>query len=132
MSWIYYNANPAGKHTGDCVVRALSYAMGQSWDKTYLELAERGFLQKEMPSWNPTWWAYLKNKGWRRYLIPDDCPDCKYTVDDFCMDHPNGIYVLFIPQSKEEVGHVVAIDHGDLIDTWNSLDELPLVYWRKE
>lgn len=131
MAWVYLNLNPYEKKTGDCVVRALAYATGQTWDRTYWQLAELGYERAEMPSWNATWWEFLKRKGFRRYVIPDTCPDC-YTVDDFCKDHPRGIYVLLIPHSSENAGHVVTIENGNAYDTWDSTHETPLVYWRKE
>ena len=131
MAYVYLNLNPLHKHTGDCVVRALSFALNQSWDDTYWQLCRKGFDQAEMPSWNSTWWGLLKDKNYRRYVIEDSCPDC-YTVEDFCHDHPDGRYVLFIPHSSEQSGHVVAIEKGNLYDTWDSSQEIPLVYWRKE
>lgn len=129
--WIYTNLNPAKKHTGDCVVRACAFATNQTWDQTYWELCEEGFERKEMPSWNSSWWAYLKHKGFSRHLIEDTCPDC-YSVEDFCYDHPIGTYVLFIPHSTEGAGHAVCVCDGDIYDTWYSGEEVPLVYWRKE
>lgn len=40
MSYVFWNPNPLGKLTsGDCTVRAISKAMGWSWDKTYAALA---------------------------------------------------------------------------------------------
>lgn len=129
--WIYLNKNPLGKHTGDCVVRACSFAIGQSWDKTYRELCEKGYSLAEMPSWNNVWWSYLKDKGFSRHIIPDTCPDC-YTVNDFCRDHPQGTFVLFIPHSSEGSGHAVAVKDGDVYDTGDSTSQSPLAYWRKE
>ena len=131
MAWIQYNLNPLQKQTGDCVVRAISFATGKTWDETYWDLAEKGFERAEMPSWNSTWWDLLKEYGFRRYVIPDSCPSC-YTVEDFCREYPVGKYVLFIPYSSEQGGHVVAIEDGNDFDTWDSTREIPLVFWRKE
>lgn len=124
------NLNPLGKRTGDCVVRACALATGQSWDQTFTELCDTGFIRKEMPSWNPTWWAYLKRKGFRRRIIPDTCPDC-YTVEDFAMDHPRGSYVLYIPESSAGSGHAVAVVNGRVCDTWDSTREIPLAYFER-
>ena len=33
--WVYFNPNPAGARTGDCVIRAICAATGQDWDTTY-------------------------------------------------------------------------------------------------
>lgn len=49
------------------------------------------------------------------------------------MEHPNGRYILFIPHSdREGVGHVVVVDNGNYIDTWDSGNCVPLVYWKED
>jgi len=128
--WVYLNLNPLKKRTGDCVVRACAFATGQSWDETYWELCEKGFDRAEMPAWNASWFAYLKDKGFQRHIIPDTCPEC-YQVRDFANDHPKGTYVLFIPYSTDGVGHVVVVEDSVVYDTWNSSFEVPLAYWQK-
>ena len=130
MSWLYNNLNPMKKNTGDCVIRAIAYALRKPWDDVFWELTGEAFDRAEMPSWNPTWWSYLEKRGFKRSLIPDQCPDC-YTVKDFCRDHPRGTYVLFIPQTEQGVGHVIAVEDGDYIDTWDSGNEIPIYVWSK-
>lgn len=125
----YLNMNPLGRRTGDCVVRAISLATDTDWDTTYWGLANKGFERAEMPSWNSTWWEYLKDLGFSRHIIPDTCPDC-YTVGDFAEDHPSGTFILFIPNSGGS-GHVVAVRDGEVYDTWDSSREVPLAYWQK-
>ena len=120
-----YNANPAGNRVGDCTVRAISKALGQDWEETYTGLALQGFLLCDMPSANHVWGAYLRGKGFRRGIIPDECPDC-YTVRDFCRDNPAGTYILAIS------GHVVAVENGTYYDTWDSGGEIPLYYWYRK
>ena len=78
-----------------------------------------------MPHANHVWGGYLKSKGFRKRIIPDECPDC-YTVEDFCKDHPKGNFVLALS------GHVVAVCDGELFDTWDSSNEIPIYYWQKE
>jgi hypothetical protein len=125
MGWIRHNENPEGKNVGDCTIRAISLAIGQSWEATFIGLAIQGFLMGDMPSANAVWGAYLRGKGFVRQIIPDTCPDC-YTVADFAMDHPSGTYILALS------GHVVCVINGDWIDTWDSGGEIPLYYWHKE
>ena len=36
----FYNPNPHGRRVGDCVVRAVSKALDQDWQTTYLDLIE--------------------------------------------------------------------------------------------
>lgn len=120
--WIKYNPNPNARRVGDCTVRAISKALAQDWDKTYSDLAMQGFVLCDMPNANHVWGAYLKSKGFKRDIIPDECPD-NYTVADFCTDHRKGIYVLALN------GHVVAVKDGNYFDTWDSGGEIPLYYW---
>lgn len=123
--WIEYNPNPIGKRVGDCTVRAISKALNQSWEKTYVGMFIQGFMMCDMPSANAVWGAYLKRKGFSRKIIPDDRPDF-YTVSDFCRDNPNGVYVLALSE------HVIAVVDGDYYDTWDSGGEMPIYYWTKK
>ena len=43
--YVYYNANPTGKATGDCVIRAISAVTGLSWRDIHWDLA---ILSNEM------------------------------------------------------------------------------------
>lgn len=123
--FVYYNPNPANNHVGDCVVRAISKVTGQDWEKTYLEVALQGYMLKDMPSANYVWGAYLLENGFKRYIIPNTCPDC-YTVRDFCKEYPQGVYLLATGT------HVVAVQDGDYYDAWDSGNEIPIYYWHKE
>lgn len=120
-----YNPNPMGARVGDCTVRAISRATGESWDTVYCGLCVEGLRLCDMPTANHVWGAYLRRHGFRRRALPDDCPDC-YTVADFCRDHPHGTYVLAIS------GHVVCVADGSYYDTWDSGTESPAYYWYKE
>lgn len=76
MSYINFNPNPDRKLVGDCVIRAISKAMNQSWEDTYMGIMLQGFAMHDMPSSNDVWGRYLFEHGFRRYIIPDTCPDC--------------------------------------------------------
>lgn len=124
MGYAEYNPNPAGKSVGDCTVRAISKALDQTWEETYAGICLQGFEMKDMPSSNAVWGAYLRRNGFRRYVIPDTCPDC-YTVEQFAIEHPRGTYILALS------GHVVCVKDGDWHDTWQSGNEIPLYYWER-
>ena len=79
----------------------------------------------DMMSSNAVWGAYLYDQGFRRYIIPNTCPDC-YSVKDFCEDNPKGEFMLATGT------HVIAVEDGNYYDTWDSGDEVPIFYWRKE
>ena len=123
--FIKYNANPAGRRTSDCVIRAISVLTGMTWDETYIEIFNWGFMLKDMPSVNNLWSSYLRAKGFKRVHLPDNCPDC-YTIRQFCYDFPVGKYMVGTGT------HVVAIIDGNYYDTWDSGDEVPIYYWKKE
>lgn len=123
-NWQPLNLNPANHRVGDCVVRAISKALGQDWETTYAELAMYGFMRCDMPNANHVWGAYLKSRDYKQYLI-DDKGKSIYTVEDFCQDNPNGTYILAID------GHVVCVVDGHYFDSWNSGKEIPIYYWTK-
>lgn len=125
MSFIPTNPNPCGSYVGDCVVRALSIALGQSWQETYVELSIQGLALCDMPSANKVWGELLKSYGFHRHIIPDTCPQC-YTIKDFAGEHFKGIYVVCTGT------HVCTIIDGNVYDSWNSLDEQPIFYWSKD
>lgn len=90
-----------------------------------MDLCIQGFLMCDLPSSNNVCGAYLRMKGFKRYLIPDTCPDC-YTVNDFTNEHRHGEYLLATN------GHIVAVVDGQYCDSWDSGAEIPIYYWQKE
>ncbi|MBD5158869.1 MAG: hypothetical protein HDT23_01305 [Ruminococcus sp.] len=123
--YMKYNPNPQGKSVGDCVVRSIAKVLGYDWERIYIELAVQGFMMSDMPSANAVWGAYLRSKGFTRYVIPVDYPEC-YTISDFARDNPHGKYVLATGS------HVVTVIDGNYYDTWDSGEEIPVYYWKKE
>lgn len=75
----------------------------------------------DMPSANAVWGAFLKRKGFRKIMIPDDI-----TVEEFCQEHPHGAYILGTGS------HALAAVDGDYYDSWESGDEMPIYYFCKE
>lgn len=124
MAYIFYNPNPANRVAGDCTIRAISKITRDSWDDTYLDIALKGFIVKDMMSANYTWERYLHDIGFEKTLLPQ-CPYC-YTVRAFCYDHPYGEYILGTGS------HVVAVIDGNYYDAWDSGNEIPLYYWKRK
>lgn len=77
-----------------------------------------------MPSSNKVWSTYLKEMGYKRFVLPETCPNC-YTVKDFCRDHKQGSYLLSIGD------HVVTAIDGNYYDAWDSGNEVPIGVFTK-
>lgn len=125
MAFIYRNPNPRNKLVGDCVIRAISIVSNYDWDDIFLDLMVTCYNLKDIPSSNQAWSHYLHERGYVREIIPDTCPDC-YTIANFAEDHPHGKYIAHTGT------HVVAVIDGDYYDTWDSGNEIPVYYWKKE
>lgn len=125
MAYVYFNNNPKNQRVGDCAVRAVSKALGKTWDDTYIGLCAEGLFYHDMPSSNYVWGMYLRKHGFVQKAIPSICPQC-VTVGQFANEHPTGVYVCATQ------GHVVAIVDGSVFDSWDSLGEIILYFWEKE
>lgn len=121
----YFNPNPIEAQVGDCAVRAIARALGITWEDAYAKLVTNGFVMANMPSSDIVWWSVLRENGFTRHMVKDNCPDC-YTVADLIDENPHGVYVI-----KSE-NHVATAIDGVLYDTWNSLHKIPFYYWTKE
>ena len=123
--FVEYNPNPYNRRVGDCAVRAVAKALNEDWDTAFTRLIISAYEMGDMPSSDSVWGATLRKNGFRRETIPNDCPNC-YTVAEFVEAHPTGTYVLALG------GHVLAVDDGNIYDSWDSSNEIPQYYYTKE
>lgn len=121
----YYQANPQGKTTDDCVLRAISKALDIDWETATVYLAVQQNRDADLYTRNYVWGNLLTRNGFTKHHLPDTCPDC-YTIKDFCRDHAMGTFVLGTGD------HAVTVVDGDYYDTFDSGDLIPVVYYRKE
>lgn len=125
----YYNRNPKNRITSDCVVRAISHALGIDYTTVVLEMADMqcktGYddASKELID------RYLKSKGWVKCKQPRKYDNTKYTGEEFCLKLKHPIYCeeLNLPDCNwhsmiANIGghHIVAIMEGKIHDTWDS------------
>ena len=80
----YYNANPKGNKTNDCVVRAIATATGKSWDEVFDALCEIAQKDKLMPNDEKCYGKYLKSLGWKKVGQPRKADNKKYTAAEWC------------------------------------------------
>lgn len=125
----FHNANPKCKNANDCVARALSVALSQSWEDTVREMTEfgieRGLTFNEARLID----IFLESKGWIRYKEPRDANNKKMSVNKF----------LGLRYSKKEtivalVGshHMTLIKDGVVWDTWDCTNKTMHSYWIKK
>lgn len=130
--WIRYNANPIGKQTNDCVIRAISTVMDMDWRVVHDALC---FLSGDLytvPSDNECWSTYLEDLGFYRYDYPHSCPEDCITVAEFADTHRRGRYLLntceYEVASNHHIiatgSHLIALINGDWYDTFNSGREI--------
>ena len=120
--WKEYLNNPVGRKVGDCAVRAISKALDMGWEAAYIALTINGLSMGDMPSSDSVWGATLRQHGFKRENIPNECPQC-YSIEEFCEDHPIGTFVVGTG------GHVVTVIDGDYYDSWDSGKEIPQFVW---
>jgi hypothetical protein len=123
--YMYFNNNPLGRRTvGDCSVRAVSKALGVSWDEAHDMLADMSKQMGTIMNDNDVISAVLRMHGFYRENLPCTNRDC-YTVREFANHNPLGTYVVGTGS------HVVCIIDGDYYDSWPSGDESVIYFWTK-
>jgi hypothetical protein len=138
----FHNANPKGKMTSDCVIRAVSTALEQSYKQTLMEMAEMTSDTGYMLNENKCIDRYLKSKGWIKCKQPKKDDGTKYTGKEFCrtLTHPIYSEELNLTNRSFEINrvianigghHIVAIMSGQIWDTWNSADGSIGIVWVK-
>lgn len=122
--WIKENPNPEKKLVDDCVIRALCIVLDADWEFIHKELSDLSREMYEIQISNNVWTRYLKDRGFKKKIIPDTCPYC-YSIRKFTVDHPFGTFVLATGE------HVVAVIDGNYYDTWDSGNEIPIYYFER-
>lgn len=141
----FYNANPKGKYTGDCTVRAVATVLGKTWEKVTMELAlqaiETGYSVNSTESTD----MYLEKHGFKKQRQPRKKNKKKYTAAEFCKVQQKWLFdennhgnewddgIIISPKIIAHVGghHIVAIIDGKVNDIWDSTDGCVGNYWVK-
>jgi len=124
-TFTYYNANPKGRITGDCVCRAICTALGQTWEETLMEMAEMACQTGYEPTDPKGFDLYLKSKGWKKMKQPRKADNTKYTGGEFCKTI-KGTCIANIGGH-----HTVCIKDGKVYDIWDSTHKTIGNYWIK-
>ena len=114
--WEEYNPNPKNKNVGDCSIRAYCKAAGVDWDTAFNWAVEIAKEEKDIINSSKVCDRVVKEKV--GMVVNTDSKKVpakeRPTVNDFCLTHNYGTYILHIR------GHLCAVSGGKFFDTWNS------------
>lgn len=127
-TFTWYNANPKGKIIGDCVLRAISTAEGESWETTYKKMFDLSVKRGEIFNDKKFIEAYLKSIGYTKMKQPRKTNNKKYTGSDWCKE------LQRIGNTKTIIAnigghHIVCIKDNKVLDIWNSTCKCIGNYW---
>lgn len=125
VEFVKYNANPKGRKTTDCVIRALCTALNDSWENTYRNLVDYSIRQGLMCTEKRAFTFYLNAKGYKMEKMPKRGDNTRYTVQQFANEiaKPKTVYILNL------ANHLTVIKDGVLLDTWNCSQKYVGNYW---
>lgn len=126
MKYTFFNNNPKGRKTTDCVVRSISKAMNQSWEDTLMDLFNHALQYGVMLNEKTCYDKYLQANGWTKCKMPRHQDNTRYTVREFLTENPKGIFIMSVARHL-----TVGID-GELLDTWNCSSKSLGNYWTQE
>lgn len=121
----YYNANPKGRITADCVARAICTALEQDYVETVKEMVDLQIKTGYEYTDKKCIEKYMELKGWKKVKQPRKSNNTKYTGKEFCNIF-KGVCVANIGGN-----HVVCIKDGKVHDIWDSTDGCIGNYWVK-
>ena len=123
--FIPVNNNPAGRHTGDCVYRAMAFFFGWSWLTLFWDLschcAETGLVQ----TWNEGFRSYLDRQGYKMNQGPRRENGKKYTIGEFVEECAKPGHRYLVVSSN----HMTFILDKVIYDTWDPSKRVVSYYW---
>jgi hypothetical protein len=127
----YDNVNPKNKFGGDCVIRAIANACGQSWEQTIREMTELGIKLGYVLNDSHVYEKYLLQKGFTQRSEPRDDNNKKMSVkewiDDTRMFMKNKVIVANVGSH-----HATCIIDAKVHDIWNCSSQTMHKFWCKD
>ena len=122
----YFNANPNGNNTNDCVIRSICAATGMEWDDVLSGLTKCALKHKLMVDDPDLYSKYLKEIGWEKQKQPKKSGGKKYKGNEWVK--------VFKGNAIAHIGthHMVYVSHGKVWDTWDSTEGVIGNYWVKK
>lgn len=116
--FVYYNRNPNNEIIGDCVIRAISTALGIDYYKVL------NMLYKNSNYFNCD--MLVKDcykKIFDDYGLIEYTPKIEKTIKEVAEDFFDKKLVVRVP------GHLVACLYGDIYDIWDCSNEIVDTFW---
>ena len=123
-SFQYYNPHPSGRKTDDCVIRALTIAVGKTWKEVYKELLKTSWILCDMPNSQIVYENFLKEHGFERHTVKVVKGEKRTTVRD--MTNEDAAIIIC-----RVAHHLVTIKNHIIYDTWDSSNKSVYSYYIK-
>lgn len=107
------NVNPHKRKTCDCVVRALTVAFEEDYNKVYTELFNTSLKTGYMLNEKRVEDIVLANHNFIKMKQPKKTNGTKYTVNEIRLLSKASVIVIRVAH------HLTVVKDGVLIDTWN-------------
>lgn len=135
----YENANPEGKRTGDCIMRAVSSAAKVSWEDSVRMLCQIALDKHIAPQDPAAERELLKRLGFAKMKQPKKINGKKLTGREFCTWLDSQVLLGNVPANARVVAnigahHVVAVirdasGHFRVHDTWDCTTRCVGTWW---
>ena len=138
---IEYNANDRGKHSPDCVKRAISMAFSLPYAEVSKLLRQeqeeyKQKFQRRAPAWNSSkiYPRVIKKLGGSSIIRVSGE---HLTLSEFADKYSKGTYLVetgnkFAEDGSDTANHIVCVVDGEVFDSWNSLNEKAISYYTVE
>lgn len=120
----YYNLNPQGHHTGDCVVRAIGAAEGMSWEEVIRDLYNYTLKYKYFINSTELYEIYLKDKGWTKHKSPHKRGGKAYCLNEW-IDKTKGRAAIVTIDDD----HLTYVVENKFYDIWDCSEHTVGEYW---
>lgn len=125
----FSNVNPKGRKTGDCVVRAISAFLGESWEQVYRELAELGIKRGTAMDCPETYVKFLETRGFVKCPMPRHADGTRFTGREYCERLAVGGWVYILSMA----GHLTFVNaDGRIWDIWDCGEKSVGNVWKRE
>lgn len=120
----FFNANPHGKKTSDCVIRAICSALHEPWETTLQNLTDLSKKTGLMVNDTKLYTKHLEMNGWHKQSQPRHPNGKKLTTWEFAVT---------VHRAIAHVGghHTAYFENGELFDTFDCTHKCVGNYWIK-